>query len=696
MQHFYGFRDLVSPKAAPCLPWSWAYPTHAAKILTAPKVRRQELITELGWLVYSAVRPLVADARVTADNPAAGLRGIVFDYDVPLVAENLETVLAKMPEDHKPQYVEKTLSGHFRLVWVFDQDVPVPDTKVAELVLQLWGKRIGAKDLHPGLDKASFKPSQVWTTGREWFAVGGPAVLPAKTLRELLFEAAKQFHPDTKGEVPLSKIKEGLDDKFPGAWRGPFELNSVGRRFWDPAADNPHGCCVKPDGFVCFTGPVGFVSWKTLLGEEWLRNASEQQLDSAVRGIWFDGRWYWRETNAGVWRRYSREDTKLHLQQQGYSDKTEKGATISDVGRLLLLIQSTQVVDAVVPLVNYRPGYCQIAGKAYVNSMRIRALEPSTGGEWPWLSRFLDGFFANPEDRPKEHFLLWLQRGYRAMREYRADPGQIIFLCGPKHNGKTLLNYRVLRPIFGGAQGDPFEYLMNGNRFNVELFHAYFWAMDDAAAPRGDYKYSVLSKLKSFAVNPTHRVEEKNQTAASLEHIGRMSITLNDDPGSLALLPEVNSNTRDKFSFFATQPYSGVWPKNGELERTLETELPHFCAWLLDWTGPDDLLENSRMGVASYFDSSLLDTAQKTEFAYNFLELLNVWKDSSWTDGQTEDVVTPTALMAAFAMHPSLAPLAREWRISTVTHCLTTLARQSGTGVSHADMHRRTFRITKT
>ena len=150
--------------------------------------------------------------------------------------------------------------------------------------------------------------------------------------------------------------------------------------------------------FVCFTGPVGFVSWKTLLGEEWLRNASEQQLDSAVRGIWFDGRWYWRETNAGVWRRYSREDTKLHLQQQGYSDKTEKGATISDVGRLLLLIQSTQVVDAVVPLVNYRPGYCQIAGKAYVNSMRIRALEPSTGGEWPWLSRFLDGFFANPEE----------------------------------------------------------------------------------------------------------------------------------------------------------------------------------------------------------------------------------------------------------------------------------------------------------
>jgi hypothetical protein len=257
------------------------------------------------------------------------------------------------------------------------------------------------------------------------------------------------------------------------------------------------------------------------------------------------------------------------------------------------------------------------------------------------------------------------------------------------------MNYRVLRPIFGGMQGDPYEYLMNQNRFNVELFEAYFWAMDDAAAPRGEHRGSVLSKLKAFAVNPSHRIEEKHQTAKSLEHVGRLSVTLNDDPGSLALLPEINDNTRDKFCFFATRPYSGKWPTNAALERTLAEELPHFLHWLLEWQPPEDLLENSRMGVKSYFDPDLLGTAQKTEFAYNFLELLRAWIATSWADDVTERTYNPTGLMSDFALHPALAPLVREWKTATVTHCLTTLARQTGSGVTHADTHKRTFRITR-
>ena len=65
-------------------------------------------------------------------------------------------------------------------------------------------------------------------------------------------------------------------------------------------------------------------------------------------------------------------------------------------------------------------------------------------------------------------------------------------------------------------------------------------------------------------------------------------VTLNDDPQSIGILPEVNFNTSDKLMFFSSLPYEKQWPERDELESTIERELPFFARWLLDvYKSPD-------------------------------------------------------------------------------------------------------------
>lgn len=695
--NFYGFRSLQSSAASEIAPWDWSPAQEQRDAVTrAAKAARQRAITKHGWLVYSPVRARVSTAYVETSNPAAGVRGMVLDYDVPLVPEHLEKVLGQLDDELLPQYIERTLSGNFRLVWVFDRDVPAADGQFVELVWRALADRIKPFDLHPGLDGASFRPFQRWTAGLEWMEVGGPAALPANVLLAAVWDAGKRFRQESKADIPLAKIHEEIDRRWPGGWEGEFELNALGKRFWDPAADNPHAAMVKADGFVCFTGPTALVTWEDLLGKDWVAKAREDRLADATAGIFFDGRAYWHLVGDGMWKPRSREDTMLELQDRGFDARVTKGKTVSDCGRLLNLIQKANRVDAAVSLVNYPPGLCTVRRQRLLNISRVQALQPGPGpvttAEFPWLWDFLQGHFARPEHKPLDHFLAWLQRAYRALLEHRRDMGQALFLCGPRQNGKTLLALRIIAPMLGETYADPFDYLTGRTSFNSELFESFLWCLNDADSPRDGEKGSVLSKIKDTVVNPAHNYHRKFGDRAQVDWQGRLVVTLNDDPGSVALLPEVNSNTADKLCFFASQGYSKPWPSNRVIEQTIADELPKFARWLLDWEAPAEVIENSRVGVKSFFDPHVLETSRRQSYAYNFRELLVSWVRCSWAEEATK-TLTPTELMAHLNGCEPVAALARDWKVPTAARALTTLARDPHSGVIHNDGAERSFTL---
>lgn len=683
-------------------PWDWETPIPSlpAMLRGPDKRRRKELVEEKGWNIYSVVQGEVRAKPIGKDNQPSLVGGLALDYDVTFLRIELEKGLARLAPELKPQFIEHTLSGRLRLLWVFPKWVPVTDAKHCRLLWSVMDEAIKADRLHPGLDPASWNPGQRWTNGYDWETVSGIPAMPEETLMGFVWDAAGRFRQDSTIQLDMDLIREEVHSRWPGRWDGDFEVGARGVRFWDPSADNPNGCMIKADGVVCVTGDKSWMSWEDLFGADWCRQNREKRLEMATSNIWFDGKDYHHHRKTG-WEVVSKDDTRLALAVRGFSPTRKKGETVSEVDRLLHLIQDNNKIDGALPVVPRESGiYVDMEGRRLLNTSKLKALEPAPGpvnmADFKWISRFIANLFTESEDsptKPEAHFLAWLRRAYLSLLEHEPEMGQAVFLCGPKNNGKTLLCHRIVQPLLGGRVSDPYDYWTGRTSFNSQLFGSFLWALNDADSPREVDRATVLARIKTAVVNPTHPYHQKFGQATSLEWSGRIFVTLNEDPGSVGVLPEVNSNTEDKLCFFATRPYEGDWPERRELEATIRRELPYFARWLIDTPSVPEVLTQTRIGVKSYFDPNVLELSRQQHYAYNFREVLKIWANTSWEPDKEDWAGSPSDLLSALNSVDTVVSLAREFKVAQAARALTTLSREPGSGVEFQGGTGRQFKI---
>jgi hypothetical protein len=512
--------------------------------------------------------------------------------------------------------------------------------------------------------------------------------------------AKKKTSLTNREQIPMEVIAAEVSTRWPNRWQGDFVLNALGVRFWDEQADCPTGCQVKEDGMLCFTGKVPFVSWADLFGPAWVDQQRALNMGKAGSGLYYDGREYWEQVGER-WIPRSRTDAILLLKDRGLSDKAPKGIIMSDAERVLRHVQGPAGwIDAAAPFVNHKPGIIEINGKRFLNISTFRPLAPAeniTGDplqDFPFIWRFLSGYFARPEGQPLDHFLGWLQRFYLSLLDYKPAMGQAQFHCGPPGNGKTLLCIRIVGGLCSGRMSTPIDYFYGDTTFNDEIFEAPLIAINDEDSPKTEgAKTKFATKIKAFTVNPTHTHHAKYGKRPMVEWIGRIFVTLNDDPYSVIVLPEVNANTFGKMSFFASQEFSGDWPVN--TDATIANELPKFARWLLDFykLPPAVRSGDPRTGVKSYYDPVILDLSKQQVFAYNLVELLRIWAgfDAEMQTG-TPWTGSPSELDRALEHVTGTAVLLRDWSVPRVAKSLTTLARQGDTGITY-DEGQRKFKI---
>jgi len=373
------------------------------------------------------------------------------------------------------------------------------------------------------------------------------------------------------------------------------------------------------------------------------------------------------------------------------------------VERVLDHIQQVNRVQGAAPLINYPRGIVNYEGKRILNISDLNPVQPVPGPtgdpekDLPLLWKFMNGFFARPELLPKEHFEAWLQRIYRMILEYKRYMGQAIFICGPRNNGKTLLCMRIVAPLLGGRVANPISFMTGETTFNSELFSSALLAINDEDAPANEgERRRMMAKLKGLVANPSHTYHAKFKDSVQVEWQGRILVTLNDDPGSVGMLMEVESNTRDKQMFFASQPYAGVFPPQDILEAEIAKELPYYAHYLLNYKPPAKVLSDDRMGVKSYFDPHILELSHQQTFASNLDELLKVWQrvDAYWAD-KTEWEGSSTDLLACLQTCDLTAGIARDWSQIKIVRALTALAKQDGSGIIFMDEDGRNFKIIK-
>jgi hypothetical protein len=203
-----------------------------------------------------------------------------------------------------------------------------------------------------------------------------------------------------------------------------------------------------------------------------------------------------------------------------------------------------------------------------------------------------------------EIFLAWLQMAVRAVRgEPRS--GQLLLLVGKKGDGKSRLQHFVITPLLGGRSADPMPYLLGESQFNSEFFETeHLTSEDPAASIKRDARNQFKQKLKGVAVNDTARYHAKNRPAVTLRPVWRMSISLNDTPDDLAILPPPSSDWTEKTIMLSTKRPAFL-PGASEAERRewrekLAEEMPAFLHYLLHVHETAEEYRGPRFGVVSY------------------------------------------------------------------------------------------------
>ncbi len=151
--------------------------------------------------------------------------------------------------------------------------------------------------------------------------------------------------------------------------------------------------------------------------------------------------------------------------------------------------------------------------------------------------------------------------------------------------------------------------------FNAELFGAEHLMIEDET-PSTDIRSrrTLGTNIKAFAVNKSQSCDAKGRQAITLSPFWRLSISLNDEPEDLMILPPISDSEEDSIGdkIILLRARKAEMPmKTEELSEfdafweTLISELPAFCHFLDCWQVPEEL-RHSRFGFKVWQHPELL------------------------------------------------------------------------------------------
>jgi hypothetical protein len=509
--------------------------------------------------------------------------------------------------------------------------------------------------------------------------------------------------------VPLDVIREEAESRWPGRWPGgwqQFTINSRGLRFWDDSATNTNAAVVRETGMQYFTDGGGFKKWEDIFGPDFVRHWIQDRLGGAVGEFFFDSsEKYWRKVDGG-WFHLSRQDVLLSLRGDFGLASPKPGpkqeAGLSELESALLAIHSTQRVIASAPFLFRPEGPFYFNGSRWLNTSKVRPILPMEGvvqPEWgqgfTWIASYLEQLFEPIEQLP--YFMTWLAHFYRGALEQNPQRGLGLFIAGPPNAGKTFLNKALLGQLMGGSQ-EAETFLQGSDQFNDHLFSAPLWTVDDAVTSGSDHGFrraAFTQMVKKVIANDSFKYRAMRQSGFTFPWVGRIVATMNDDPESLQILPELDVNILDKIMLLKVKrPQMEFWPSDTQLL----AELPYFGAFLRDFEPPAECIGNVRFGVQPYRHPDLVCASNSISTTTSFEEVLEIFRVDWFKDGpgreDTEWVGNPTKLLSDMDRLPSIRNnIAKNFASATrIGVHLNKLMRMENPTVTRAGW--RTYRIT--
>jgi hypothetical protein len=630
---------------------------------------------------------LIPTQRITVQNPAHYLHGLVVDYDVPLKDGDINGIPDRGASGLLPTWISKTFSGHGRVVFEFESPVLVNHEELYDRWIKLLAKELRLNNLEPGLDKNSFKLSQYFELGRHWTRVAGGKPIPSTLLHFLLVRGATAKDLPNEGPtIPIEEVAAEVERQYPGLWSGDFSPGARGPLFWVTPFVDREGCQVGDYGMICYSERAfkPFLTWREILGPDFVRNYEAKRIGAAAEKFWFAKPEYVRKTEFGQWAHRTKEDTIMWLKNQGISARTGPKKNISDAERVLLAIQETREVKAAIPFVLDSRELIYSGGYRFLSTNVKKAMVPAEKGEptqFPWLHKF---FHTIWDLNQRNYFFAWLQRFWVSGHQGRLKSGHALIIAGGKDRGKTLLSQFIIGSIMGGF-ADATRYLLGETNFNQECSENAHWCVDDAKGLTTPAKRREFAEaIKKQIANPNSPFEAKFKEAGIRPWKGRIVITTNVDPDSLAIIPPLDNTIDDKIMLFKFREGETDFLDSDELEALILKELPFFLAWLRDWKPPAYVLsDRKRYGIKPWHHPELKMAAQEVSPHYGFMDTLIEWLANLSPDAKNGGTMelSPSALLARMNREPELRGVLRYYNDNNMGRTLRAIMKLPGTPV---------------
>ena len=317
---------------------------------------------------------------------------------------------------------------------------------------------------------------------------------------------------------------------------------------------------------------------------------------------------YYKNDGRGCWISITEKSAERFLMKDGFNSHPAVKGTMSEVDMALAEIQEDQSIVFAGRLAGYRSGVYEMNHQKILVTESPIFIEP-VKKSYPTLEKLLVGLFG---DVQLPYIYGWLHVAMTAAYTNKVQPGQALILAGPPSSGKSLFQ-RLLTIMLGDRVAKPHAFMTKATSFNSEIIGSeHLMIEDEAAAKSAKGRMAFASAIKSFTVNEDQYCHAKYQVAVNLRpRWQRLSISVNDEPESLLVIPPLDAGLKDKLMLIQVSKKRMPMPTETAEEQelfwmTLMEELPGFIDFLLSWTIPTSMT-SSRFGVTHYHHPELLE-----------------------------------------------------------------------------------------
>lgn len=332
---------------------------------------------------------------------------------------------------------------------------------------------------------------------------------------------------------------------------------------------------------------------------------------------------YWMTNFDGDWQKEDDSHLKRYLECRIFDGIDDSKTMQWMIKNYILEVHHKLSVHYAGPLAGYKRGVHRVCGNRVLVTREAEPIRPRMG-KWPNLQKLIEEML---QDQTK-YFYGWLKSGQRALKAgppFR--PGQALSMVGPGGCGKSLLQ-NLLTEVWGGRHCKPYKFMRGKTDFNSEhLGTEHLMIEDDAAATDLRSRREIGAAIKAFVANETHVMFTKKKEPIMMMPFWRVSITLNDEPENLMVLPPLDKSLVDKITILKAHPTKIHYDEGSEEARKewrmkLSAELPAFLSFIASWRVPDDL-RDIRYGIKAYQHPDVLDALSELSPQLRLLTLID-------------------------------------------------------------------------